>query len=203
MNGFVFKMAWRDSRSSRQRLLLFSISISLGVAALIVIGLFRVSLGRAIDDQARALLGADLVVESRRPFTSQQEAVLHSLGGIQAREVRFQTMAFFPKNGGTRLVSVRALRGEFPFYGRMETVPRNAARDFRDGGEAVPDESLLLQFHAQTGDPIRIGERAFTIAGALTKMPGEASPRGFICRCRISQPPDFFVREASRVTSRL
>ena len=176
MNGFVFKMAWRDSRSSRQRLLLFSISISLGVAALIVIGLFRVSLGRAIDDQARALLGADLVVESRRPFTSQQEAVLHSLGGIQAREVRFQTMAFFPKNGGTRLVSVRALRGEFPFYGRMETVPRNAARDFRDGGEAVPDESLLLQFHAQTGDPIRIGERAFTIAGALTKMPGEASP---------------------------
>jgi putative ABC transport system permease protein len=169
-------MAWRDSRSSRRRLLLFSVSISLGVAALIAIGLFRVSLGRAIDDQARALLGADLVVESRRPFTPQAEEVLKSLGGTQAREVRFQTMALFPKSGGTRLVSVRALGGDFPFYGKMETVPSQAAQDFRRGGEAIPEESLLLQFRAHTGDPIKIGQQVFTIAGALTKMPGEASP---------------------------
>ena len=50
--GFVFQMAWRDSRSSRWRLLFFSMSISLGVAALIAIGLFRASLARAIDDPA-------------------------------------------------------------------------------------------------------------------------------------------------------
>src|SRR5690242_12909712 len=176
MIGFIFKMAWRDSRSSRRRLLLFSISISLGVAALIVIGLFRVSLGRAIDEQARALLGADLVVESHRPFTPKEEEMLRSLGGTQAREVRFQTMALFPKTGGTRLVSVRALGGAFPFYGKMETLPRNAAYDFRRGGGAVAEESLLLQFHAKAGDPIKLGDRVFTIAGALTKMPGEASP---------------------------
>ena len=35
--AFIPRMAWRDSRSSRRRLLLFSISISLGVAALIAI----------------------------------------------------------------------------------------------------------------------------------------------------------------------
>src|SRR5690349_3559063 len=127
MTRFIFNMAWRDSRSSRRRLLLFSISISLGVAALIVIGLFRVSLGRAIDEQARALIGADLVVESRRPFTPENEEMLRSLGGTQAREVRFQTMALFPKSGGTRLVSIRALGGDFPFYGKMETLPHDAA----------------------------------------------------------------------------
>jgi len=176
MTGFVFRMAWRDSRSSRRRLLLFSISISLGVAALIAIGLFRASLARAIDDQARALLGADLVVESSRPFTAEQEEILRSLGGTQAREVRFRTMASFPKSGGTRLVSVRALGGDFPFYGKMETNPPTAARTFRNGGEAVPEESLLFQFGARTGDPIKIGEMTFTIGGALKKMPGEASP---------------------------
>jgi putative ABC transport system permease protein len=176
MTGFVFRMAWRDSRSSRRRLLLFSISISLGVAALIAIGLFRASLARAIDDQARALLGADLVVESSRPFTPEQEEMLRSLGGTQAREVRFRTMASFPKGGGTRLVSVRALGGEFPFYGKMETKPPGAARDFRKGGAAVPEESLLFQFGARARDPIKIGEATFAIAGGLTKMPGEASP---------------------------
>ncbi|HEY3663713.1 MAG TPA: FtsX-like permease family protein [Chthoniobacterales bacterium] len=169
-------MAWRDSRSSRRRLLLFSISISLGVAALIAIGLFRASLSRAIDDQARSLLGADLVVESSRPFTPAQEQMLRSLGKTQAREVRFRTMALFPKDGGTRLVYVRALGGSFPFYGKMETKPAGAAQSFRSGGEAVPEESLLFQFRAQPGDPIKIGEATFTIAGALTKMPGEASP---------------------------
>ncbi|MBA2433789.1 MAG: ABC transporter permease [Chthoniobacterales bacterium] len=175
-NSFVLRMAWRDSRSSRRRLLLFSISISLGVAALIAIGLFRASLSQAIDDQARSLLGADLVVESTRPFTPAQEQMLRALGETQAREVRFRTMVLFPKGGGTRLVYVRALGGSFPFYGKMETTPAGASQSFRNGGEAVPEESLLFQFRAKAGDPIKIGEATFTIAGALTKMPGEASP---------------------------
>jgi putative ABC transport system permease protein len=174
--SFIPRMAWRDSRSSRRRLLLFSISISLGVAALVAIGLFRASLSQAIDDQARALLGADLVVESSRPFTAEQEQMLRSLGETQAREVRFRTMALFPKTGGTRLVHVRALGGNFPFYGKMETAPPAAAQSFRNGGKAVPEESLLLQFRVKAGDPIKIGDATFTIAGALTKMPGEASP---------------------------
>jgi putative ABC transport system permease protein len=174
--GFIFRMAWRDSRSSRRRLLLFSISISLGVAALIAIGLFRASLAQAIDDQARSLLGADLVIESSRPFTAEQEQILRLLGETQAREVRFRTMALFPKSGGTRLVYVRALGENFPFYGKMETAPPAAAQNFRNGGRAVPEESLLFQFRAKPGDPIKIGEATFTIAGALTKMPGEASP---------------------------
>ena len=117
--GFVFRMAWRDSRSSRRRLLLFSISISLGVAALIAIGLFRASLAQAIDDQARALLGADLVVESSRPFTVAQEQMLRSLGKTQAREVRFRTMPSCPKIGPTRLVSAPALGPHFPLSRNM------------------------------------------------------------------------------------
>ena len=58
----------------------------------------------------------------------------------------------------------------------METVPTAAGHSFRKGGEAVPEESLLFQFGSKAGDQIKIGEAVFTIAGALTKMPGEASP---------------------------
>src|SRR5436190_10640949 len=145
MNSFVWKMAWRDSRSSRRRLLLFSISITLGIAALVGIGSFRHSLARAIDDQARSLIGADLVIESTRAFRPEDEALLHALGDAQAREVRFATMATFPKSNGTRLASVRAIGGGFPFYGPMETTPAAAAREFRDGARAVLEESLLFQ----------------------------------------------------------
>ena len=174
---FISRMAWRDSRSSRQRLLLFSFSITLGIAALVAIGSLRQNLAQAIDEQARSLLGADLVIESSRPFRPEEEALLHSLGEPQAREVRFSTMAVFARNGGTRLITLRALGGEFPFYGRMETDPETAARDFRNGARAVVDESLLFQFHSHVGDPIKIGDVQFTIVGVLKKVPGDTSAR--------------------------
>ena len=171
--SFIWKMAWRDSRSSRRRLLVFSISITLGIAALVSIGSFRQSLAQAIDDQARTLIGADLIIESNRAFTPEEETFLHSLGETQAREVRFSTMATFAN--GTRLAHVRALGGDFPFYGTMETDPPSAARDFRQGGRAIVEESLLIQFGAKTGDQMKIGDVDFIVAGALKKMPGEAS----------------------------
>ncbi len=174
---FVSKMAWRDSRSSRERLLLFSFSITLGIAALVGIGSFRLSLARAIDEQARTLLGADLDIKSSRPFRPEEEAFLHSLGEPQAREVSFSTMAVFVRGGGTRLVDLRALGGEFPFYGTMETVPETASRDFRAGSRAVVDESLLLQFQSRVGDMIKIGDAQFTIVGVLKKVPGDISAR--------------------------
>src|SRR4051812_49716784 len=138
MNSFIWKMAWRDSRSSRRRLLLFSISITLGIAALVSIGSFRHSLARAIDDQARSLIGADLVIESTRAFRPEDEELLHSLGERQAREIRFTTMASFPKSNGTRLAHVRALGGGFPFFGPMGTVPAGPPQAFRGRTRAIP-----------------------------------------------------------------
>src|SRR6266702_3771739 len=85
-------------------------------------------------------------------------------------------MVVFPRSGGTRLVQVRALGGGFPFYGKMETSPSVAAQTFRSGGQAVLEESVLFQFRAIAGDSVKIGDAVFTIAGALKKMPGEASP---------------------------
>ncbi len=175
---FVWKMAWRDSRSSRRRLLMFSISITLGIAALVGIGSFRYSLAQAIDDQARTLIGADLIIESTHPFSPDAETFMHSLGAPQAREIRFTTMAVFPASSSTRLVHLRALGGDFPFYGPMETAPLSAASDFRDGNRAVLEESLLFQFGAKVGEIVRIGDAQFSIAGALRKMPGEASAAG-------------------------
>ena len=45
--NFILKMAWKDSRASRRRLLLFSFSVVLGIAALMVTIGFLASLGPA------------------------------------------------------------------------------------------------------------------------------------------------------------
>src|SRR5579859_737579 len=137
--AWTWKMAWRDSRTSRKRLLLFSCSIVLGIAALTAIGSLGTNLERAIEEQARTLLGADLALNSREPFSPEMEQLFQKIGGEQSREISFSTMIYFPRGEGTRLVQVRALSGGFPFYGQLETDPPGAAAQFRRGGALVEE----------------------------------------------------------------
>ena len=183
---WLWKMAWRDSRNHRRRLLLFVSAIAIGIAAVVAIQSFGQNLEQSINDQAQTLLGADLVIRSRQPFLSATEILIDSISGEQARLIKFSSMALFPKSDDMRLVQVRALEGEFPFYGRIETRPQIASQAFKTGPHALVDEGLMLQFNAQPGDSIKLGAMTFRIAGALMKIPGEAavgaiiSPRVYI-----------------------
>ena len=186
--NFILKMAWRDSRASRRRLALFSSSVVLGIAALVAIGSFTVNLKQAIDDQAKGLLGADLVVTSRAKPDAILLGYLEALGGERSTTQEFSSMMVFPTAGSaTRLVQVRAVEGNFPFYGDFETMPVEAPARLRAGEPVVIlEETLMTQFGVKAGDAVRLGKATFTIAGALKKVPGESSaiatfaPRAFI-----------------------
>jgi len=173
-------MAARDSRNHRRRLLLFMASIALGIAALVAISSLGKNLEAAIDEQAKSLLGADLLIRSRQPFAPETEALFDSLGGAQSREVGFSSMVYFPKSNDTRLARIRALAGDFPFYGDFETAPAAAAQAFRSGQNALVDDALLLQYGAAVGDSIKVGAVQFHIVGRLKKMPGESAANAFI-----------------------
>ncbi len=172
-SSWTWLMAWRDSRASRRRLLFFSCSIVLGIAALTAIGSLGVNLERALEEQAKSLLGADLVIGSRHTFTAEEEKMFAGIGGEQSREVSFPSMIHFVNSKGARLVQVRALDGRFPFYGKLETEPAAAAEEFRKGGGALVEQSLLTQFNAKVGDTIKVGELTTRVAGSLLKVPGE------------------------------
>ena len=95
---WLWKMAWRDSRGGRKRLLLAIAAISVGMAAFIAITAFDANVREAVYTQAKALLGADLVLSSRQPFAPETEALLTALGGEQSREISCTSMAYFPDN---------------------------------------------------------------------------------------------------------
>ncbi len=173
-------MAARDSRNHRRRLLLFMSSIALGIAALVAISSLGKNLEDAIDEQAKSLLGADLLIRGRQPFAPETEALFDSLGGEQSREVGFSSMVYFPKSNGTRLARIRALAGDFPFYGDFETAPEAAAQSFRSGQNALVDDALMLQYGAAVGDSVKVGAVLFRIVGRLKKMPGESAANAFI-----------------------
>jgi putative ABC transport system permease protein len=187
MRTWIYKMAFRDARRGLKPLLLSMTCVVLGVASVVAAFSFRANLQSSIEMQSKSLLGADLAISSRQPFSEEAEALIRSLGGEQSRQIGFSSMAYFSESGRARLVQVRAISGDFPYYGALETDPPGAKnKDFQDGPNALVDETLMLQFNARAGDRVRIGDRDFRIAGALRKIPGEAlafslvSPRVYI-----------------------
>src|SRR5215204_381702 len=169
----LVKMAWRDSRRNRSRLLLFVSSIILGIAAMVAIYSLGDNMSAEVDRQAASLLGADLQIASGKQVSPAIQKMVDSLGDRRSEQRMFPSMIYFSKSNKTRLVQVRALGGEFPYYGELETVPASAGKTFRNGQAALVDQSMMLQYEATVGDTIKIGSLSFVIAGTLINAPGQ------------------------------
>jgi putative ABC transport system permease protein len=183
---WVWVMAVREMRRGLKPLLLSMLCVILAVMSVVVAYSFRDNVQSSVRLQSKSLLGADLALESRQPFTAEDEALFRSLAGDQSRQIGFSSMAYFPASGKSRLVQVRAVSGKFPYYGALETEPALAVEKFRQAADALIDENLVLQMDARIGDRVKIGDHEFLIAGKLRKIPGEPvafsliSPRVYI-----------------------
>ncbi len=159
-----------------------------GVAALVAINSFGTNLRQTVDEESKTLLGADLVLERDGKFPDDIEALIDSIGGVQSRRVSFNSMAYFSSTGNTRLATVRAIEGNYPFYGAVVTAPEDAADRYLNEGAALIDGALMTQFGLEPGDSVSIGRRTYEILGSLEKTPRENelmslfSPRVYIPR---------------------
>ncbi len=173
--GWLLKMAWRDGKASAGKLTLFMASIILGIAAVVSIQSFGENLKENIQLQSKALMGADYRIDSDSEPNERVLALMDSLGGADAREISFTSMAAFPKTGAAKLVDVRGVEGGFPFYGELETEPAAAANTYKEQGAALVDATVMLQLGIEVGDSIKVGESTLPIAGALLSAPGSTA----------------------------
>lgn len=171
--SWPWKMAWRDSRKSRGKLLLFIASISLGIAAMVGITSFRENLLVEIDKQAQSLVGSDFRIMGNRALADSLLTSFREMSKDYSEERYFASMVMFQKTGGTRLVQIRALEGGYPYYGEIETKPPGGAKKFQSGRYALVDEKMLLQYGAQVGDSLYVGDVTLEIIGAITQIPGQ------------------------------
>jgi putative ABC transport system permease protein len=182
--GFVLAMAVRESRAARRRLLLLTASITVGVAALVALNSFTANMRAAVRDQAQSLLGADLAVRLRSPFSPRAIGVIDSAAGCRggpcpgvAQVTGFSAMAYVPRTEGTRLVQVAAIEGDYPFYGRIRTAPESAWSGLSSGRNVIVDPTLLAALNARVGDSLALGDTRFAITGTIVDVPGDVGVR--------------------------
>ena len=171
-DSWVWKMAWRDARHNFSRLFLFAASLITGIAGVVSIASLNYSLQSELDRNARELLGADLVVSTTKKFEPEVLALFDSAKAEQAIASEMFSMAYFLESRQSRLISLNALGGNFPFYGEIETDPPGALETMKKGGYALLDEPLAVQYSVSANDTVKLGNSFFIVAGYVRKFPG-------------------------------
>jgi len=178
---FITTMAWRESRGGGARVLLLTAAISIGVGALVAIESFTDNLQVAVEQQSRALLGADVAVSLRGTSVDSARTMVDSLvraagsdpAGDLAELASFTGMAYVTRTSGARLVQATAITGPYPFYGAISTEPAGAWSRLGERGVVLVDPSFLTALAARIGDTVALGEARFVIAGTVANFPGE------------------------------
>lgn len=177
--NWLFTMAWRDARPQWGRMILYILSVTIGIGALVAIQTFNATIESSVDQQSKSLLGVDLEIESDFAFPDSLSMQLDTLGQQQSREVRFTSMVLHNESQKTRIAQIRGLDGSFPFYGAF-TLESGEQVLNPDKNEAFIDENLALFFQATEGDSVKIGQNWYSVSGIITKIPGESAIASFV-----------------------
>jgi len=140
---------------------------------MVAINTFVQNVQSDISNEAKELLGADIVVRNNKKLPETLDKILDSFQVESGKELKFNSMFRELKNQGTRLVNVVGSDGSYPFYGRIETSPDEAHTTYLKANRALLDRTLMVQFDLEVGDSIQLGNARFEIAGQIDKAPGQ------------------------------
>ena len=179
----IVRLALRLWRGQRRRWVLFTAAAACAAAALAALAGLRSNVEYALERESAALIGADLMVSSFRPWSPELLASMEKFGGKQSRATELNAMAAFPsRQGEARLCTVFATDPGFPFYGTLVTDPPEAAQNWSAGSPpgVLVEASLLVELGVKVGDPVKIGEKEFRVAGGVVRAPGSPEFRGLL-----------------------
>src|SRR5436853_460609 len=191
---FVFQMARRELRSSWRRLLFFFLSIAIGVGCIVAVRSMIQNANAAIALEARALLTADVQLDTNRPWDKETldkiNRIAAPLATARTETIDSATMIrpADPQHNGAMMIELKGIEPPFPLYGEFKLQngePFDHALLADHGAIVAP--ALLERLSLQVGDDVLIGNTKFQIRGVLDKEPGGSSgfrlgPRVFIER---------------------
>jgi len=170
------------------------------------------SLDDGIRVEARQLLAADLAIVGNRPLPAGFDPTVGTAGVELTRVEEAPTVVAAPPDraghpGPSQLVELKAVTGEYPFYGTLVLKPSRPLAELLAPDAAVVASDLLARLHLRLGDRLRIGGLDFRIAGVVLSEPDRVGvsftvgPRVFISGAGLARTP--LMGRGSRISHRL
>ncbi|HEY1997840.1 ABC transporter permease [Paraburkholderia sp.] len=166
-------MTERDWRAGELTMLL--LALVLAVAALSSVGFLADRLHQGLERDARRMIGADFIVRSDHPVDPQFSNQARTLG------LQMATTAIFPSmisstaaQPVSRLAALKAVSAGYPLRGALRIAgapgqPDHPAQGIPAPGTVWVDPALLDALKLRVGDPVKVGNRTFTIGAIITR----------------------------------
>ncbi|NNE67714.1 MAG: FtsX-like permease family protein [Pyrinomonadaceae bacterium] len=178
---FVLNLTKREIRSSWKRLLFFFLCIAIGVGSIVALRSLIQNLGHAVAGDARALLNADIVIDSNNVFSPSEiariENVIEQSSIVEARNELVEATAMArpvdADNESVEFVAIKAVEPPYPLVGEF-VMPGGKNFDFEllKNRGAVVAPILLEELKIKIGDKISIADAEFVVTGTFDEEPG-------------------------------
>lgn len=158
----------RDLRAADVRALF--IALVLAVAASTMIAFFLDRLERGLERQAGQMLGGDLVLEQRDPFSDELRANLEDAGFTLSDQVDLVSM--ISRGDQFQPASLKAVDDVYPHYGVSHVDFGNGTEQIASGpppGEAWADPRLVQLIEIELGDRVQVGQTELTVTGIIER----------------------------------
>ncbi len=206
------RMSARDWRAGELRFLLIALIVA--VAALSSVGFFVDRMRNGLARDAHQLLGADLVISADQPMDPAWRNDAGRLGLATAETLVFPSMAIAGtgEQARSQLASVKAVTEAYPLRGNLRVALQADAtgvvtRETPAVGTVWVDANLLNGLDLAIGQPLKLGDKIFTIAKILAVEPDRGAsfmnfaPRVMLAMADVSATN--LIQFGSRVSYRL
>jgi len=178
MTGLI-RLGWRDLARNRRFVLLFICNLSIGLIGFLLVGSFARSVDRHLAIHLRDMLTGDLVVQSSRPLTAQEEEISWTITGVGSRYSRQTTFYTMVKGGrSAKLTQIVAIDAAYPLYGRFSFPENNHSTEIHPVAGLQQQRQVLMSpetarsFDRAPGEVLPIGQAEFTVAPWFEREPG-------------------------------
>ena len=176
--NFVLRMVARELRASWRRLLFFFICVAIGVGAIVALRSVIQSVRIGLMREARAIVSADVLVSTNRPWTPEgRERLERRLASAPILErlesIETATMVRPEQGAAAKMVELKGVQKGFPLYGQIVLADNlTFSHELVQNKGALVRPELLVQLGVRTGDRLVIGGQPFTIRGVIEQEPG-------------------------------
>lgn len=203
------RLAFREIFHHRKFAIFFILNLCLGITGFVVLDAYRSSTEAVLAAQSREMLGADLVLRALRPLTDGEREVVVRYVGVGVQEAqRVDLYSMLASASASRLVELRAIDENFPFYGEIileKSGHIDAQRRSVLNREAVVwiDTELRSQLGVEIGDALHIGAAEFRVQDVLQKDSGRSAtgvslaPRAYLGLDQLAKTD--LIRKGSRI----
>ena len=188
----VLELVFKALARSKSFSLIFILNFSLAIASLSYLQFFKGSIDTSLETKAKSLLGADLVISSRFPISSEQiEEIKTKIPEIKSFNQGISTVSMIASNKRARLMELVKVDVGFPYYGGLvfsdkSIYPRGI--EIPKANEVWVYQEVLDLLDLKLDEQVKIGKENFLIKKIIDSDTLKAvSFSGFMPKIYISE----------------